>query len=299
MNGPVHVDGDGRSDPPAETDAADTAISHGAPIDRHAALAEGAPGIPARFVWWVLGGALLLTLGGVLGEHLFSAAGLNPTATTTTTAPNPTGVAPQDGPAPPSLNRTLSAALPSFMSLTTLSPRPVTGFTLTDQSGQSVTVPPNPARVVVLTFFDAPCNDICPVLASEMEQADSDLGAQASDVEFLTVNSDPNALGVSTAAPALGATGLQALTNWHLVTGTLATLNSVWKDYGVSISVNAKTGLEAHSDVMVFIDRDGFIRYRATPFADENSDGTYSLSAAAEARWGLGIATYAKRLIGQ
>ena len=90
-----------------------------------------------------------------------------------------------------------------------------------------------------------------------------------------------------------GATGLGALPNWHIVTGPLATLNTVWKAYGVSISVNTKTGLEAHSDVMDFIDPGGFLRYRATPFADESSNGSYSLSAAAEARWGQGIATYA------
>jgi hypothetical protein len=48
---------------------------------------------------------------------------------------------------------------------------------------------------------------------------------------------------------------------------------------------------------MDFIDNGGFLRYRATPFADENSSGTYSLTPAAEARWSQGIAVYAERLI--
>jgi protein SCO1/2 len=182
------------------------------------------------------------------------------------------------------------------MGLATPSPRPATGFTLTDQNAQPVTVPSNPPRVVILTFFDAPCNDICPVLAAEIEQADADLGAQASDVEFVTVNTDPSALAASDAAPA-GATGLAALPNWHFVTGPLATLNTVWKAYGVSISVNAKTRLEAHSDIMDFIDTGGFLRYRATPFANESFNGAYGLTPAAEARWGQGIAAYAERLI--
>jgi protein SCO1/2 len=239
-----------------------------------------------------------LSLAGLIGEHLLSAAGLNPTSTTTTTLPSPTRVSPQDEPAPPAVNRTLGAPLPSFMGLTTPNPRPATGFSLIDQDGQPVTVPTKPSRVVVLTFFDAQCNDICPVLAAEIKQADADLGARASDVEFVSVNTDPNGLAVSAAAP-VGATGLGALPNWHFVTGPLATLNTVWKAYDVSISVNAKTGLEAHSDVMDFIDPGGFLRYRATPFADENSNGSYSLSPAAEARWSQGIATYAEKLIGQ
>jgi protein SCO1/2 len=297
VSGPVDVDGEAHGEAPVAPEVVDGAAPEGgAPIDRSAALAAGAPKVPANFIWWILGAVLVLSLGGLIGEHLLSAAGLNPTSTTTTTTPSATRVSPQNTPVPPAVNQTLGAALPSFMGLTTLSPRPATGFTLTDQNGQPVTVPSTPARVVVLTFFDAPCNDICPVLAAEIEQADTDLGAQASDVEFVTVNTDPSALAASAAAPA-GATGLAALPNWQFVTGPLATLNTVWKAYGVSISVNPKTGLEAHNDLVDFIDGGGFLRYRATPFADESSNGSYSLSTSAEARWGQGIASYAERLV--
>ena len=55
----------------------------------------------------------------------------------------------------------------------------------------------------------------------------------------------------------LSETGLGALSNWHMVTGPLATLDAVWKAYGVSISVDKKTGLEAHNDVMDFHRRPG------------------------------------------
>ena len=298
MNGPVDVEGGAHNDTPTESEASNGPGPGGPEIDRSAALAEGAPKVPANFIWWILGAVLVLTLGGLIAEHVLSATGLNPTSTTATTAPNPVRVSPRDTPTPAAVNRSLSAALPQFMGLITPSPRPADGFSLIDQKGQPVTVPPNPPRVVVLTFFDAPCNDICPVLAAELKQADIDLGAQASNVEFVSVNADPNALAASAADPA-GATGLAALPNWHFVTGPLATLNTVWKAYDVSISVNAKTGLEAHSDVMDFIDPGGFLRYRASPFADESSNGTYSLSAAAEARWGQGIAIYAEKLIGR
>jgi cytochrome oxidase Cu insertion factor (SCO1/SenC/PrrC family) len=298
MTGPVDTD-DGTA--PASDPASDPVGSPGSPlarppIDRSAALAEGAPGIPSRFVWWVLGGALVLSLGGLLGEYLFSSAGLNPSPTTTTIGPSPTRAGPANAPASA---RSLSAALPSFMGLSTPSPRPVTPFTLTDQNGQPLSVPTNPPRVVVLSFFDAPCQDICPVLASEIAQADADLGPRAASVEFVTVNTDPTALAVSAAAPTLRITGLGRLSNWRIVTGPLSTVDAVWKAYGVSISVNTKTRLEAHSDVLDFIDAQGFLRYRATPFADESSLGAYTLPADAEARWGQGIATYAQKLIGQ
>ena len=78
-----------------------------------------------------------------------------------------------------------------------------------------------------------------------------------------------------------------------MVTGPLTALDGIWKAYGVSISVAGKTGLEAHNDVMDFIDPQGDLRYRATPFADESTTGTFSLPPANIARWAQGIATYA------
>ncbi len=266
-------------------------------IDRAAALAEGAPGVPAKFVYWVLGIALVVSLGGLLGEHLFSSAGLNPVPTT---VPEPAAPAePAATPRAPAPDRSIDASLESFMGLSTPTPKPAPAFTLTDQNGQATSVPSRPPRVVVLTFFNAPCNDICPVLADEIEQADTDLGAAAQNVEFLTVNTDPSALAQSAEGPVLSQTGLGALPNWRMLTGPLATLNPVWKAYGVSISVAKKTGLEAHNDVMDFIDPQGDLRYRATPFADESTAGTYSLPASSVERWGQGIATYTMRLLGQ
>jgi cytochrome oxidase Cu insertion factor (SCO1/SenC/PrrC family) len=267
------------------------------PVDRAAALAEGAPGIPARFLWWVLAGALVLCLGGLIGEHVFTATGLNPTSTTTT-VPNPTRTAPRDTPAPPVPDRSLTAALPAFMGLDSPSPRMVMPFSLLDQNGQRVSVPTQPGKVVVLTFFNASCNDICPVLADEVELADADLGTNAADVEFVTVNTDPTALAQSAVAPAVD-TGLGLLPNWHIVTGPLSSLNAIWKSYGVSISVNTRTRLEAHSDLIDFIDPQGFLRERATPFADESALGAYTLPAASEARWAQGIASYASALTRQ
>jgi cytochrome oxidase Cu insertion factor (SCO1/SenC/PrrC family) len=298
VSGSIETEGGRPDGPPGTGRAADTAPDSAA-IDRAAALAEGAPGIPAQFVWWVLGVILVLSLGGFLGEHLFSSGGLNPTPAATTTAPNPVRTVPADTPAPPAADRSLAAPLPSFMGLTVPRPLRATPFVLTDQHGQSVSVPAQPARVVVLTFFNAPCNDICPVLASEIKQADADLGARAGDVEFVTVNTDPSALAASAETPAVNGTGLDALPNWHMVTGPLTTLNPLWKAYGVSISLNIKTGLEAHNDAMVFLDPQGIVRYRATPFADESSTGAFTLAAPSEARWAQGMATYAGRLFGR
>ena len=275
-----------------------TAPSPNPPVDRAAALAEGAPGVPAKFVFWVLGFALVASLGGLLAEHVFSSAGLNPVPTTVpraAAAPTPATIPSAPTPAP---DHSLDAPLESFMGLSATAAQPAPAFALTDQRGQLLTVPAATPRVVVLTFFNAPCNDICPVLAAELEQADEALGAAASDVEFITVNTDPVALAQSDQTPSVQGTGLGSLPNWHMVTGPLTTLNEVWKAYGVSISVQKRTGLEAHNDVMDFIDPNGDLRYRATPFADQSTSGKFSLAQADIARWGQGIAMYAERIAG-
>ena len=267
------------------------------PVDRSAALAHGAPGIPGNFVFWLLGAVFALALGGLVAERLFSAVGLDSTSTLTTTT---TTVPPAPGSTatgPPAATRSLHAPLAAFMGMSTGPAHAAPAFTLDDLSGRATAVPA-PPRVVVLTFFDATCNDICPVLAAEIEQADADLGARAAQVEFVTVNTDPAALAPSAAAPVLG-TGLGALPNWRMVTGPLSTLDAVWKDYGVSISVATQTGRVAHNDVMAFIDSRGALRARATPFADESAAGTYSLPAAVVTRWGRGIASTAEGMMGR
>jgi cytochrome oxidase Cu insertion factor (SCO1/SenC/PrrC family) len=270
------------------------------PVDRAAALAVGTPGIPRRFVYWVLVAAAVLGLGGFLGEHLFSSAGLNPVggsasgtkarATTTTVR------SPAPAPLPTSQVQPVSASLQALMGLTKLTSAAAPHFSLIDQSGQVTSMPTQPPEAVVLTFFDGPCNDICPVLAAEIRQADSDLGAEDQNVEFLTVNTDPLALAQSAQSAAMTGTGLGSLPNWRMLTGPLATLDSVWKSYGVSISVDQKTGLEAHSEVLYFIDASGDLRFKATPFANESTTGTYSLPAATIARWAMGIADYARQI---
>ena len=132
-----------------------------------------------------------------------------------------------------------------------------------------------------------PCNDICPVLAAEIEQADTDLGVDAADVEFVTVNTDPSALAQSARRPALDGTGLGALPNWHMVTGPLASLEPGMAVLRRVDLGGTKTGLEAHTDVHGFHRRPGrSCVYGATPFADESATGTFSLSPRRASRAG-------------
>ena len=185
------------------------------------------------------------------------------------------------------------------MGLTGLQGTPAPQYALVDQTGQLYPLVARSGKATVLTFFNGPCNDICTVMAAEIRQADVDLGPDSGNVEFVTVNTDPSALAVSGLSAAQAQSELGALPNWHIVTGPLATMNAVWKSYGIAITVTQHTLVEAHNDAIYFIDPQGRERYRSTPFADESRTGIYSLSSADITRWASGIATYASKSANQ
>jgi len=287
---------------PAATDAPGTAPNTAAPtppVDRHALFAAGPTPIPRKAVVIALCAVLVLGLGGTFLEHVLSSVGLNPKAARTAhpTVPPPLPSSSGSSPVHPG-PQPVTASLQAFMGLTRMDQTPAPRFALVDQEGRPVSLGQLHGSVVVVSFFDGPCNDICPVLADEIHQADVLLGPSSADVEFVTVNTDPDALAVSGLAPAAAAAGLGKMTNWHILTGPLPTLNSVWRTYGITITVDSATRAVAHNDLLYFIDPAGRLRYRATPFADEQPDGAYSLRAASVSRWALGIATYARDLAG-
>jgi protein SCO1/2 len=265
------------------------------PVDRAAAFADTSPPVPRTFVYWVLGAAVVLGLGGLLLEHVFSSTGLNPVPHHA--APVTVTSVPRGAPVPGGQRAALGTALGPFMGLATVRAVPAAPFSLINQAGQTTTLSDQAGKVVVLTFFNGRCNDICPVVSAEIRQADADLGANAANVEFLTINTDPTALAVSGLAAAAAQPGLASLPNWHILTGPLDSMNAAWKDYGVSISVVKRTGVAVHSDIVWFIDAHGRERYRATPFGNETSQGTFTLPATQVARWGTGIAAYADKLV--
>jgi cytochrome oxidase Cu insertion factor (SCO1/SenC/PrrC family) len=265
--------------------------------ERADAFRRDEPKVPRNFFLWVVGAVVVLGLGGALAEHLLSSVGLNPVSTSSTTTPTfePAVLAPPGS--PPSAGA-VNASLAAFMGITSLPGSPAPPFSLVDQSGRPVSLTAERGDAVVVTFFDSPCQDICPVLSAELRHAAAALGPQAAHVVFLTVNTDPDVLSAAPASAAAARTGLAALPTWHFLTSSLGNLNQVWKNYGVTVNVSPSTGLVAHNDVMYFIGPTGRLRYRATPFADENAAGVYSLSPTDVARWGQGIATYAGGLIG-
>jgi cytochrome oxidase Cu insertion factor (SCO1/SenC/PrrC family) len=117
---------------------------------------------------------------------------------------------------------------------------PLTGtapaFTLTDQFGQPVSLNSFRGKVVILAFNDAECTTICPLTTASLVQAKEMLGAAGSQVQLLGVDANPKATAVEDVMSYSQLHGM--LYQWHYLTGSLAQLKQVWKDYSVGVTIS-------------------------------------------------------------
>jgi cytochrome oxidase Cu insertion factor (SCO1/SenC/PrrC family) len=267
------------------------------PLDRAAALAAPPERIPRKVLVVAVACFAVLGLGGMALDHVFTGPSSATTAAPNDAAYPPPPPAPTTGATTATPTPQLPASLSAFMGLERTTPAAARPFSLTDQRGHLVSLASLKGKVVVLTFFDAACDDICPVLATELSEAYEDLGPLRSQVAFVTVNTDPLALDARSAAAAGSAASMSSLPGWYFLTGSLSQLDSVWTSYGVAVEVERATGTVSHNDVMDFIDPTGRLRLQAAPFADETGSAAYSLSTTSETSWATGIADQVESLL--
>ena len=288
-------------------------------VDRAAALRAGSDPVPRRIIRLIILGFVVLGIGGIIGEKLIGNAGVGALTSTPVTTLAGTGV-PATGPGSPSDTGTANATTPvtggvpspsptppgvpavgaspnAVIGLTRLAGKPAPGLSLESQSGAPWSLADARGKVVVVAFANAECNDICPVLAQEITEADQMLASHRADVDFVVVNSDPLETSLSPVPPVLSRTGLGRLTNLTFLNGSLSALSAVWKSYGVTVAVDNADRVVTHNDVMDFIAPSGTLRLSASPFADENTLGIYSLQPGVIHTFARGMADSASGLL--
>jgi cytochrome oxidase Cu insertion factor (SCO1/SenC/PrrC family) len=268
-----------------------------APIDRSAALRAGSAPVPAKFIRWIIVGFAILGVGGLLAEHFVGNAGVGSPATPPTTLAG-TGSAAPPPPIPPGAPP-IGATVDAYIGLSRLAGNQAPALALHDQTGAPWTLARARGKVVVLTFFNSECDDICPVLAGEISQTQRLLGARSAGTEFVIVSADPRHTSLTPVPPALVQTGLSNLSNVVFLNGPLSDLNRIWSSYGVTVTVEKSTQVVTHTDVMYFIGPTGKMKLRATPFANEDQLGVYSLAPDGIRRFAQGIADSAAGLLGE
>jgi len=197
---------------------------------------------------------------------------------------------------PTGLPPSVPTGLANLMVLAPVSARPAPGFTLTDQNSQRIRLSAFRGKVVVLTFMDSHCVNICPLVAQEFVDAHHDLGPEAGKVVFAAVNVNPYHAGVPDVLAFSREHQLVTIPGWHFVTGPLAALRTVWRDYGIQVQAPGPKADIVHTSLVYFIGPASTERFVATPMAGQAKNGTAALPAAQLAAWGHGIALVARSL---
>jgi len=114
---------------------------------------------------------------------------------------------------------------------TALGSRRAPDFTLTDQSGQRVSLSQYRGKAVILAFVDAECQTICPLTTQAMLDAKRDLGSAGKQVQLLGVNANWKSTQID---DVLNYTELHGMVGrWQFATGSATALERVWRAYGV------------------------------------------------------------------
>ena len=249
--------------------------------ERSAALRAGRAPVPPKFILLVVAVFVVLGLGGVVLERVVGTPGQVPvTSPPRITTPSTLPITPR-----------------SILGLKALTGRTAPPFTLTDQHGTTWSLSAQRGRVVILAFYNESCNDICPVLGSELRTSLSLLGTNADHVEVAIVNTDPTHAAALARPPALVRPALVGRANVVFLTGTLAELNAVWSHYGVQVRLGQPPAPALHNDVLYFITSRGALRAQATPFANENRHVVFSLDRESRDAFAAGIAEEAGSLL--
>jgi protein SCO1/2 len=122
-------------------------------------------------------------------------------------------------------------------------------FTLTDYRGQTVSLSDFRGKVIVLTFIYTNCPDVCPAIARNLRAAYEQLPKdKRDDVALVAVTIDPSR---DTSAALLAFSehhDLAGIANWYALRGDPATLEQVWRVYGIYPGMESATPvLEHHS----------------------------------------------------
>jgi protein SCO1 len=141
-------------------------------------------------------------------------------------------------------------------------PSPASDFSLTSQTGTPVRLSDYRGKYVLLYFGYSHCTEECPVNMAVLAKALYELGDQAGQFQVILISTDPVGDTPQSMGEFLGRfdpTFIGAI-------GTLAQLQPVWKDYGVTVL----DGGETHSTYNYVIDPAGNLRLTfSSPFTAE------------------------------
>jgi cytochrome oxidase Cu insertion factor (SCO1/SenC/PrrC family) len=153
---------------------------------------------------------------------------------------------------------------------------PAPAFNLIDQDGHPVTLADLSGKALAVTFLDPVCTTDCPVIAQEFRQADQALGAAASKTDFIAIVANPLYRSRFDTDTFDHVEGLDHLSNWLYLTGSLSELDRIWAVYGAEVVLFPAGAMVDHSDISYVIDPRGHIRYITSADPGDDTSTTRS-----------------------
>ncbi len=138
---------------------------------------------------------------------------------------------------------------PAFHGSVISPPMPLADFSLSDQNGKTVRLSDFQNKYVLLYFGFTNCPDECPLTMGYLKQMYDKLGPLGSKIEVVMVTTDP-----ARDTPQVLGTFLGHFSPSFIgLTSSLANLQPVWKEFGVTVLQNGVT----HSAYVYLIDNQG------------------------------------------
>jgi protein SCO1/2 len=129
---------------------------------------------------------------------------------------------------------------------------PAADFSLLDQFGRTERLSDFRGSVVLLTFIDARCTDLCPLTADLLRRAEESIQGDP-PVQVLAIDANPNATSVADVRR--WSVRHRMLHRWLFLTAPIGRLRRVWARYGIAVRVHG--GEVAHTSVIFLIDGAG------------------------------------------
>jgi cytochrome oxidase Cu insertion factor (SCO1/SenC/PrrC family) len=137
---------------------------------------------------------------------------------------------------------------------------PAPAFHLVDQYNRAVSLSSLQGKTIGLTFLDPVCTSDCPLIAQEFRAADIMLGGFARHVELVAVDANPRYIQPEFLRAFDAQEGLDHISNWLFLTGSLRQLESAWTGYGCQVTYEPGGAMVAHSDLAYVINGRGHTR---------------------------------------
>lgn len=128
-------------------------------------------------------------------------------------------------------------------------PKPAASFSLTNQTGETVSLTNFHGKFVLIFFGFTNCTYECPLTMGYLKHMTNRLGPQADQVQVLLITTDPARDTPEVLGNYLGNFNPSFLG----LTSSPETLQSVWSSYGVTVMDNGET----HSSYLYLIDPHG------------------------------------------